>query len=86
MGLLKPDLSIAGYRAMWHGFNSSVRLKLFHLYWCNSLSVWSKLQHDILIFGLVIVEIWTAVYTSLLQPVYPITSRKILRQEFPSQM
>ena len=28
-------------------------LKLFHLYWCNSLSVWSKLQHNILIFGLV---------------------------------
>ena len=32
------------------------------------------------------VEIWTAIYTSSLQPVYPITSRKILRQEFPSQM
>ena len=32
------------------------------------------------------VEIWPAVYTSSLQPVYPITSRKILRQEFPSQM
>ena len=60
--------------------------KLFHLYWCNSLSVWSKLQHNILIFGLVMVEIWPAVYTSSLQPVYPITSRKILRQEFPSQM
>ena len=30
--------------------------KLFHLYWCNSLSVWSKLQHNILIFGLVMVE------------------------------
>ena len=43
--------------------------KLFHLYWCNSLSVWSKLQHNILIFGLVMVEIWPAVYTSLLQPV-----------------
>ena len=26
---------------------------LSHLYWCNSLSVWSKLQHNILIFGLV---------------------------------
>ena len=59
--------------------------KLFHLYWCNSLSVWSKLQHNILIFGLAMVEIWPAVYTSSLQPVYPITSRKILRQEFPSQ-
>ena len=56
--------------------------KLFHLYWCNSLSVWSKLQHNILIFGLAMVEIWPAVYTSSLQPVYPITSRKILRQEF----
>ena len=32
--------------------------KLFHLYWCNSLSVWSKLQHNILIFGLAMVEIW----------------------------
>ena len=32
------------------------------------------------------VEIWPAVYTSSLQPVYLITSRKILRQEFPSQM
>ena len=60
--------------------------KLFHLYWCNSLSVWSKLQHNILIFGLAMLEIWPAVYTSSLQPVYPITSRKILRQEFPSQM
>ena len=56
--------------------------KLFHHYWCNSLSVWSKLQHNILIFGLVMVETWPAVYASLLQPVDPITSRKILRQEF----
>ena len=40
--------------------------KLFHLYWCNSLSVWSKLQHDILIFGLVMVEIWPAIDTSSL--------------------
>ena len=32
------------------------------------------------------VETWPAVYASLLQPVDPITSRKILRQEFPSQM
>ena len=61
-------------------------LKLFHLYWFNSLSVWSKLQHNIFMFGLVMVEIWPAVYTSSLQPVYPITSRKILRQEIPSQM
>ena len=43
-------------------------------------------KHNILIFGLAMVEIWPAVYTSSLQPVYPITSRKILRQEFPSQM
>ena len=28
------------------------------------------------------VEIWPAIYTSSLEPVYPITSRKILRQEF----
>ena len=60
--------------------------KLFHLYWCNSLSVWSKLQHNILIFDLVMVETWPAVYASLLKPVDPITSRKILRQEFSSQM
>ena len=60
--------------------------KLFHLYWCNSLGVWSKLQNNILIFGLLMVEIWYAIYTSSLEPVYPITSRKILRQEFPSQM
>ena len=59
--------------------------KLFHLCCCNSLSVWSKLQHNILIFGLVMVETWPAVYASLLQPVDPITSRKILRQEFSSQ-
>ena len=32
------------------------------------------------------VEIWYAIYTSSLEAVYPITSRKILRQEFPSQM
>ena len=32
------------------------------------------------------VETWPAVYASLLQPVDPITSRKILRQEFFSQM
>ena len=32
------------------------------------------------------VEIWHAVYTISLQPVYPITSPKVLRQEFPSQM
>ena len=60
--------------------------KLFHLYWCNSLSLWSKLHHIILIFGLVMVETWPAVYASLLQPVDPITSRQILRQEFSSQM
>ena len=29
MGLLQPDPSIAGYRAMWQGFNSSVHLKAF---------------------------------------------------------
>ena len=71
LGLLKPDPSIAGYRAIDMGL--------------TPLYV-SKLQHNILIFGLAMVEIWPAVYTSSLQPVYPITSRKILRQEFPSQM
>ena len=38
------------------GFKSSVRLNAVPLYWCNSLSVWSKLQHNILIFSLVMVE------------------------------
>ena len=77
---------LQGYRAMWQGLTPLYISKLFHLYWCNSLSVWSKLQHNILIFGLVMVETWPAVYASLLQPVDPITSRKILRQEFFSQM
>ena len=60
--------------------------KLFHFIGVIHSVFGPKLQANILIFGLVMVEIWPAVCTSTLQPVYPITSRKILRQEFPSQM
>ena len=72
MGFMQLDHPIAGYRAMWHRLTQFEGVKAIPSLLVIVTSVFGpKLQHNISIFGLVMVETWPPVYMNYCKQYIP---------------